>query len=148
MGDRVALSLMFWAFASDVADGYIARRTGARSRLGAVLDPVADKVLIGCILTTLVIVRSLPIWAAGIIILRDMCILIVSAWFIKVRGTVLESNYLGKAAGLAFAVTIALYTLRIQSAGLVMALISVGVAIAAGLSYLTRFARLLRGRYQ
>ena len=142
----MALSLMFWAFASDVADGYIARRTRSRSRFGAVLDPVADKILIGCIVTTLVLVRSLPVWAAGIIVLRDVCILAASAWFIRSRGAVLESNNLGKVTGLSFALMIGLYTLRIEAAGLVVALVSVGLAVLTSLSYSARLVRILKGR--
>jgi len=146
LGDRIALLLMFWALSSDIADGYFARRTGVRSRLGAVLDPLADKVLIGCIVMTLVLVRSLPFWAAGIILLRDACILVAGGWFARRKGIVLESNHLGKITGVVFACMIGLYTLRLETAGLYLAVLSVGLVLLSSLSYSLRLLRLLRGR--
>ena len=78
----------FWAllaFAvaaiSDGIDGYIARRYNQRSELGAFLDPLADKLLLvsGIILLSLnhgSILPRLPLWLAGIILSRDLLLLL------------------------------------------------------------------------
>jgi cardiolipin synthase len=67
----------FWLFLaaglSDALDGWIARR-GARSRLGAVLDPLADKLLLACMYVVLAATRLLPEWLAILVVFRDLLI--------------------------------------------------------------------------
>jgi CDP-diacylglycerol--glycerol-3-phosphate 3-phosphatidyltransferase len=136
---------MSWAFVSDILDGHLARRTGSRSQFGAILDPVADKILIGCIVITLVLVRSLPVWAAGTIVLRDLCILAAGGWLVRRKGKVLESNNLGKITGVIFASMIAFYTLRLEACGFILAVLSVGLVILSSVSYSVRLLRLSKG---
>ncbi len=77
-----------WAFAlfviagvSDGLDGYIARRFEMRSEFGALIDPLADKVLIVSIYVTLAIVEVIPAWLAIVIVSRD--IMIVMAFMLS-----------------------------------------------------------------
>lgn len=60
------------AGATDWLDGYIAKQQGKQSILGSYLDPLGDKVLIGCVVGVLVYKGSLPLWVAGTIIARDI----------------------------------------------------------------------------
>jgi CDP-diacylglycerol--glycerol-3-phosphate 3-phosphatidyltransferase len=148
LGDRVALSLMAWAALSDVLDGHLARRTESTSRLGAVLDPVADKILIGSVVITLVFVRSLPAWVAGLVVARDLVILAVGAWVLRQKSVVLESSPLGKAAGVVFSLMIVFYTLRIRPVSLIFAYGSVAFIVASSVAYFLRLLRLTQGRHQ
>ncbi|NNC88314.1 MAG: CDP-alcohol phosphatidyltransferase family protein [Akkermansiaceae bacterium] len=75
-----AVGVFVVAAASDGIDGWIARRFNQRSRLGGVLDPIADKALVLTALITLSIVEwganwSLPIWFTVLVIARDLVIL-------------------------------------------------------------------------
>ena len=67
----------FWLFLaaglSDAADGWLARR-GAHSRLGSVLDPLADKALLVSMYIVLAAVRLLPDWLAIMVVFRDLVI--------------------------------------------------------------------------
>ena len=58
--------LAFWLFltagVSDALDGFIAKRFGMQTELGAYLDPLADKALIVSIYITLAIVGIIPVW--------------------------------------------------------------------------------------
>jgi len=71
---RIALPVFLVAALSDLADGYIARRFKLVSRLGAVLDPVADK--LNMVVTTVLLawLAQLPIWLAIAIVTRDVLI--------------------------------------------------------------------------
>ena len=71
---EVALPLFLAAALTDFADGYIARRFRLTSRLGALLDPVADKLTM--LVATLILAwQSLvPLWLAVAIIARDVVI--------------------------------------------------------------------------
>lgn len=72
------LDLAFWVFVaagvSDAVDGWLARVRNAQSRLGAILDPVADKALLVSMYVTLAAVGVLPDWLAILVVFRDLLI--------------------------------------------------------------------------
>src|SRR5213595_3960876 len=77
------LAILSFAVAAicDGVDGYIARRYNQRSELGAILDPLADKLLLvsGIVLLSLdnrPYLETIPLWLTGTIIGRDMLLLI------------------------------------------------------------------------
>ena len=67
----------FWLFtaagASDALDGWLARRHGP-TRLGGILDPIADKALLVSMFVTLAVVHVLPDWLAILVVFRDVVI--------------------------------------------------------------------------
>ena len=69
----------FWVFVgagvSDALDGYIAKRFDRRTRLGALLDPIADKALLAGVYVTLGVAGQLPHWLVILVVLRDVLIL-------------------------------------------------------------------------
>lgn len=72
----LALVLFVLAGGSDGLDGYLARRFGWRSRLGAVLDPLADKTLMMSTVLVLGLRELLPWWLVGLMIGRDLVIMV------------------------------------------------------------------------
>ncbi|MCP5181387.1 MAG: CDP-alcohol phosphatidyltransferase family protein [Pseudomonadales bacterium] len=72
---RQALGLGLIAGFSDGLDGYLARRFGWQSQLGALLDPLADKVFVIVLVTILTLQGHLPLWLALIVIARDVVIM-------------------------------------------------------------------------
>ena len=84
--------------ASDFVDGYVARRTGAVSELGKLLDPLADRVFIVALAVALVARSALPTWLAVFVVARD--VLLLSLWPLLERRGVqrIEVNIVGKAA--------------------------------------------------
>ena len=59
---------------SDAADGFIAKRFGAASELGAYLDPIADKALLVSVFVTLGAMAILPPWLIVLVVSRDFLI--------------------------------------------------------------------------
>jgi cardiolipin synthase len=81
-----AALLVFAAAAlTDLLDGHVARRRGSQSRLGAFLDPLADKLLLTASFVTLTYLEALPFWIAAVVLSRDV-ILVVGALLIHVLG--------------------------------------------------------------
>jgi len=78
INDRTLGSLIIFAIASisDALDGFIARVFHRKSDLGAYLDPLADKILLVTVYTTLAILKMTPPWLAVLIISRDVIILL------------------------------------------------------------------------
>lgn len=70
-----ALVLFAAAGFSDGLDGFLAVRFGWESRLGALLDPVADKLLVAGMFITLTLTGDLPVWLSAMVILRDVVII-------------------------------------------------------------------------
>lgn len=72
---QLALVLFFVAGFSDGADGFLAKRYQWHTRLGALLDPVADKLLVASTFVALVYVDLAPLWLAIVVVFRDVVIL-------------------------------------------------------------------------
>ena len=77
---RQAYPAALWVFliasASDALDGFLARRFNLVTQLGAILDPLADKLLVASGILALAWVGALPWWLAVIVVLRDAVIVI------------------------------------------------------------------------
>lgn len=69
-----ALALFWLAGFSDGLDGYLAVRFDWSTRLGGLLDPAADKLLITGMFITLAWTGHIPVWLAAVVILRDVVI--------------------------------------------------------------------------
>ena len=80
----VALVGCLIAGVSDWLDGYIAKKYNMRSRLGEVIDPLADKVVIGCLTIGLSMKGLIPLSLMGIILGRDMALL-ASSFYIRYK---------------------------------------------------------------
>ena len=71
----LALALFFLAGFSDGVDGYLAKRFDWHTRIGALLDPIADKLLMAGTYITLAWTGHIPIWMAGVVVFRDLVII-------------------------------------------------------------------------
>jgi CDP-diacylglycerol--glycerol-3-phosphate 3-phosphatidyltransferase len=70
----LALAIFLTAAATDLLDGYLARRWGQVTTVGTLLDPIADKLLISAALISLVQVGAVPGWMAILIIGREFAV--------------------------------------------------------------------------
>ncbi len=71
---QAALWLAVLAGISDVLDGFLARTLGWQSRLGGLLDPIADKFFMVCAFVALAWIGALPWWLIAVVMLRDAVI--------------------------------------------------------------------------
>ena len=70
----LALAIFLIAAATDLLDGFLARRWGQVTTIGTLLDPIADKLLISAALVSLVQVRAVPAWMVILIIGREFAV--------------------------------------------------------------------------
>ncbi len=86
---ELTLWLFFIAGFSDGLDGYLARRFGWGSRLGGILDPLADKFLMVSVFIMLTLLDLIPLWLAMLVVGRDLIIvgggLVYNSLFGKVQ---------------------------------------------------------------
>jgi cardiolipin synthase len=76
---RTIIPLFIIISVTDVADGYLARRLHADSRLGAYLDPIADKILLSGTFLVLALTGAIESWLAAVVLGRDVTILATAA---------------------------------------------------------------------
>jgi cardiolipin synthase len=96
--DGWALGVLMASGITDYLDGYLARRLDQASRLGQILDPVADRLYILAVVIGLAIRHVVPWWFAVILPLRDL-LLWVLVPILRTRGySALPVHFLGKAA--------------------------------------------------
>ena len=137
----------FWVFVgaglSDALDGYIAKRFDRRTRLGAMLDPAADKVLLAGVYASL--------WLVGLVVLRDFLIVL---GFVLIQTTAAPKRFdplsiskLNTLVQLSLIGFVLAQGLGIESEtvkGLLIAAAAV-TTVVSGLSYLWRWARIFSG---
>jgi len=81
---------------TDGLDGLIARRMGMKTRLGLYLDPIADKLLVCCVLITLSCYgRLVPLWVTLVLVAREFLINGLRSFY-GMEGVTIYSSYSGK----------------------------------------------------
>ena len=80
----LAFLLFLAAGVSDAVDGFLAKRFGMQSELGAYLDPLADKILIVSIYIALGINEAVPRWLVILVVSRDLMIVgaVMLSWLV------------------------------------------------------------------
>ena len=96
--DGWALGVLMLSGVTDYLDGYLARKLDQSSKLGEILDPVADRLYILAVVAGLALREIIPWWVAVALPLRDLLL-----WglvpFLRTRGySALPVHFLGKAA--------------------------------------------------
>lgn len=126
-----AVVVFLVASLSDALDGYIARRYQQKSRLGVILDPLADKGLMLAAILTLSLTEwpgGLPLWFATIVISRDGVLIIGALLLNHVVGHVhIRPHWTGKVATFFQMVTLAWVMLVLPGGAF-----KVGLTVAAG----------------
>jgi cardiolipin synthase (CMP-forming) len=95
-GTSVASAMVFWAIAAgDYLDGILARLTGQYSRLGALLDPLVDRLTILAGAVVCWSFELLPRWALALLALRELAMLFLAQYGLR-HGVDIEVNWPGR----------------------------------------------------
>ena len=103
---HAALLVFLIAGATDVVDGYLARRNNWVTDLGKILDPFADKLMQCTVLVCLCLKRFIPLWFVIPFIAKELFLLIIGFVVIKRRSVVVVSRWYGKLTVCLFYLTI------------------------------------------
>lgn len=144
----IATAVFVLAALTDKVDGYLARRHNLVTELGALLDPIADKLLIGTALVILSAFGELTWWITVIILVRELGI--TALRFVLLRSaTTLPVSRGGKLKTVLQSVAIAIYVLPLSElpawahviAAIVMGL-AVSLTVLTGADYVRQAVRL------
>ena len=101
----IPVTVFVVAGVTDVIDGYLARRNGWVTRMGKIIDPVADKAMQLAVLISLVVADSFKWWMILPFVIKELATIIGGAIIIRNRNFVTISRFYGKAAVVMFYVT-------------------------------------------
>ena len=134
--------LFILAMLSDALDGFVARRMGQGSQLGAILDPIADKLLVLSMLISLSTVHGLPAalripaWFNLIVISRDVILMAGTGLLIAFKGSVpINPTQLGKTAIVAQMLVIPLVLLQLPFKTELL-LVAAVLTVISGIDYI------------
>ena len=138
----VLFALIGWG---DYLDGFTARLTGQYSRLGALLDPVIDRLLVLSGMAVAWRFDLLPRWALALVIARELLVLMMSRYALR-HGIELKINWPGRLGvaptmGAPFFAMLGLHTVA-----LVMLYVGLALALLATALYFRAGVRELRAR--
>jgi CDP-diacylglycerol--glycerol-3-phosphate 3-phosphatidyltransferase len=146
-GDAVAAGIFALASATDVADGYIARRQHTVTTFGKLMDPLADKLLVTSALVSLVALDRLEAWVAMVIIAREFAVTGLRQIALE-QGHVVAASVWGKLKT-ALQVAMVLVLIIFESRPLVVDLLvyaTVAVTVLSGADYFFGLRRLIAER--
>ena len=112
-GRLIATAIFVVAAATDRMDGWLARRSGSVTDVGKLLDPIADKLLVGTALVLLSWLGDLQWWVTVVILVREIGITVMR--FFLLRYVVLPASRGGKLKTVLQSVAIGLYLLPLDA---------------------------------
>ena len=146
LSDEFTWALIIFSIAavSDFFDGYVARKFKITSKFGAMMDPLADKVLMFVSYLLFAYEKIIPYYLAGVVILRDLLILVVVLTClikkIKLKFSPLMSSKINTTAQLVFVILIlTCKTFSINLSLDVLVLFVCVMTIYSGLDYAVRY---------
>lgn len=143
-----AMFIFLLAGATDVVDGYLARRNNWITELGKILDPFADKLMQCTVLVCLCIRKFIPIWFVIPFFVKELLTLLLGVIVIKRRSVAVVSKWYGK-------LTVCLFYLTVCAAivyrdffatypvvGVILFVPVIGFAIFSMVAYIKHYAYL------
>ncbi|GIX46155.1 MAG: CDP-diacylglycerol--glycerol-3-phosphate 3-phosphatidyltransferase [Candidatus Tectimicrobiota bacterium] len=137
----LATAVFLLAAFTDWLDGHLARSTNQITRLGQLLDPIADKLLVTAALVSLVGRQQVPAWMVAILLCRELAVTGLRALAAE-KHLIIAAETMGKYKMLALVVGSALLMVNVpllQLPGLLVLGIGLVLSVASGVDYLRKY---------
>jgi CDP-diacylglycerol--glycerol-3-phosphate 3-phosphatidyltransferase len=138
------LGLFLLAALMDFFDGYLARRRREVTRLGILLDPAADKILLSAAFISLVQMGEAPAWMVVVIVAREFAVSALRS-FAAAEGRVIPAGFSGKLKTVVHIVAVAALIIHnqlpseLRHVSKVLLWAAVLIAVYSGIEYFVRF---------
>jgi cardiolipin synthase len=151
--DGLALGVLVAAAATDFLDGFLARRLHQITRLGKVLDPIADRLMILTATLGLMYRGFLPLWLVLVVLARDIAMLVLGILIARHRLTPPRVTLLGKSATALLLIALPVLVVAaafpvtrsvLQPIGLGVAVLGAALYWVVGVGYIIWTARAIR----
>jgi cardiolipin synthase len=105
-GIRIAIVIFVAAGLTDILDGYIARKYNLITRLGIVLDPLADKLMLITVLISITLKNQIPFWIIIVVAIKETLLILGAITLFNDHDIVVPANRFGKISTIAFYIAI------------------------------------------
>jgi cardiolipin synthase (CMP-forming) len=139
--DILAAAVFLGAAITDFLDGKLARRAGP-TRVGRLLDPLADRIMLSSVAIVLAVRGLLPVWAVAILVGRDLLALVGGL----ALGSRIRVNRVGKVATALLMVAVVVVVVWGGTFGRVVFYAGFGLSVVAGLMYANAVRKILGGK--
>lgn len=124
--------------ASDLLDGYLARRHSMKTATGAWLDPLSDKLLVSVPIVVLAARGDFPAWAAAVIVGREVAVSLLRA-YLGAQRTSMPASWIAKLKTVSQTAAVVLYLLPLGAGAngvrLAVLVVAVALTLVSGLDY-------------
>ncbi len=105
-GVRIAIVIFVVAGLTDILDGFIARKYNLITRLGIVLDPLADKLMLLAVLISITLKNQIPFWIIVVVAFKETLLILGAITLFNDHDIVVPANRFGKISTIAFYIAI------------------------------------------
>lgn len=119
-GIRIAVVIFVVAGLTDILDGFIARKYNLITRLGIVLDPLADKLMLLTVLVSITMKNQISFWIIVIVAVKETLLILGAITLFNEHDIVIPANRLGKFSTIAFYIAILAVTFDIPYNGVIL----------------------------
>ncbi|MGB9780899.1 CDP-alcohol phosphatidyltransferase family protein [Caldanaerobacter sp.] len=137
-GNVYAAIIFMLSGITDILDGYIARHFNQVTKLGTLLDPLADKLMVLTVLTSLWVKGFIPFFIIGVLAVKEFTMILGAAFLYRKRRIAISANVYGKAATLLFYIAI-IFSLFRWPYSLTLMILALSLAIVAFFVYAFEF---------
>lgn len=130
----LSIAIFLIAGATDVLDGYIARKHNSVTRFGIVMDPLADKLMLVTVLYCLTDKNYIAPWILWVIILKELSMIIGGTLLLN-KNMAIPSNVFGKISTFLFYISIFILIFS-EPLGKILIYVAVASAVVAFFNYL------------
>jgi cardiolipin synthase len=127
------------AIITDFLDGWLAKKLNQQTNIGRFLDAFADKVVIDLVTIVLVFYREFPVWLAGLIVLRDISLIMSGLFVLKKYEYYVHSNLIGKWTSFFLSLLIITFIFNIDMLKNYAIAVSVTFLVLSCISYLISY---------
>jgi cardiolipin synthase (CMP-forming) len=146
--NRIIIMCLCWfAALTDVMDGYLARKFNEVTEMGKIIDPLADKFVIGVVVLRLFFTGEIPDYYFWMIVGRDALIFAGGIFVSQKLGRILPSNMLGKITVISIGLTLFFILLQVDRSSIFfkgLYLLSILLIVSSLLGYAIRSVEFIR----
>ncbi|MDO9529506.1 MAG: CDP-diacylglycerol--glycerol-3-phosphate 3-phosphatidyltransferase [Syntrophales bacterium] len=140
-------AIFILAALTDLVDGYIARKYGIVTKMGKLLDPVADKIIVNTAMILMISIGYIPAWIVALIIIRDIVVDGIRNIALS-DGIVIAASKLGKRKTLSQIIAVSaliihypLFGINAHLVGMIILYVALILTIWSGVDYFVKFYR-------
>lgn len=112
-GIRIATGIFILAGLTDILDGYIARKYNLVTRLGIIMDPLADKLMLLTVLVSITVKHQIPLWIIFVVAAKEILMVLGAITLFNDHDIVVPANRFGKLSTIAFYIAVLTMTFRL-----------------------------------